>query len=67
MKCTECLYEDKCELRAIAPVLAGCDGMGKERPPRENEVKCQCCKEWKPKDRCFKREGADIYICFNCF
>ena len=51
MKCTQCLFEENCDLRKISKDLIGCEGPSKERPPNEGEVKCSCCGQWRSTEK----------------
>jgi hypothetical protein len=67
MKCTQCLFEDKCNLREIAKDLVGCAGHSRARPPRAGEVRCRSCKEWVDKNKAFKQKNAENYCCYTCY
>lgn len=68
MKCTQCLFEDNCNLKKLAKDLTGCEGYSKERPPNEGEVKCSCCGQWKSKKEVFEHNtDENKNLCFNCY
>jgi hypothetical protein len=66
VKCTHCLYEENCSLKEIAKDITGCDGHSKERPPKENQVRCLSCKRWVDKNKTFERKDGK-HCCFDCY
>ena len=67
MKCSSCLYENNCNLGSIAKDSTGCEGHSKIRNRKENEVKCDCCKNWVDENNAFEYIDGKHYLCFDCY
>lgn len=67
MKCYECELENDCQLKITANDITGCDGHGRQKPPKPGMVSCMCCGNWVDKNKTFSHKNGRDYLCFDCY